>query len=114
MLFTDKEKCNYMIVYIRIFIAAYIKENRILYESFIFDEDLETFCLREVEAVDVECDNLQIIAVTNAFNIGVVIESLNNGKVETIKFPEDGKDIFINLLFRPGHYDILYTKEQCK
>jgi ubiquitin thioesterase protein OTUB1 len=67
------------------------------------------FCQREVEAVDNECDHIQIIAVTNAFNIGVIIESLNNQKVETIKFPEDGDKIFIHMLFRPGHYDILYS-----
>jgi ubiquitin thioesterase protein OTUB1 len=108
MIFADKEKCNYMIVYIRIFIASYIKENRILYENFIFDDDLDTWCLREVEAVDNECDHVQIIAVANAFNIGVVIENLNSNKVETMMFPEDAKNVFINMLFRPGHYDILY------
>ncbi len=72
-------------------------------------EDLDSFCLREVEAVDNECDQVQIIAVTNAFNIGVVIENLTNQKVETLKFPEDGSNIFISMLFRPGHYDILYA-----
>ena len=90
-----------------IIIQAYIKENRILYENFIL-EDIDSFCLREVEAVDNECDHVQIIAVTNAFNIGVIIENLTNQKIETMKFPEDSSDIFIHMLFRPGHYDILY------
>ncbi len=96
-----------MIVYIRIFIAAYIKENRILYENFI-DDNLDSWVAREVEAIDNECDHVQIIAVTNAFNIGVIIESLTNNGIETMKMPEDSQNIFIQLLFRPGHYDILY------
>jgi len=57
-LFQEKEKCMYMIVFVRIFISAYIKENRILYEGFI-EEDLDNFCLKEVEAVDRECDQVK-------------------------------------------------------
>jgi hypothetical protein len=44
-------------VFIRLFISAYIKENRILYEGFI-DEDIDSFCLKEVEALDRECDQV--------------------------------------------------------
>jgi hypothetical protein len=48
-----------MIVFVRIFISAYIKENRILYENFI-DMDLDRFCLTEVEALDRECDQVKL------------------------------------------------------
>lgn len=109
LLFSSKEKVNYMIAFVRIFISAYIKENRFLYENFIIDEDLDSWCRREVEPIDIEADNLQIIAVTNCFNVGVIIESLSEKKIETIKLPEEGNmNYFINLFFRPGHYDILY------
>lgn len=108
LLFSDKEKCNYLIAYIRMFIAAYIRQNRILYENFIL-EDLDSWVRRDVEPVDVECDHLQIIAVTNCFGVGVIIENLNEKKIETMKFPEEGCDYyFTKMLFRPGHYDILY------
>lgn len=110
ILFSDKEKGNYMIAFVRIYISAYIKENRLLYENFIFDEDLDSWCRREVEPIDVECDNLQIIAVTNCFNTGVLIENLTDKKIDTMKLPEEGCErYFIHLFFRPGHYDILYN-----
>lgn len=110
LLFSSKEKVNYMIAFVRIFISAYIKENRFLYENFIIDEDLDSWCRREVEPIDIEADNLQIIAVTNCFNVGVIIESLTEKKIETIKLPEEGcLNYFIHLFFRPGHYDILYS-----
>lgn len=86
-----------------------MKENSILYEGFI-DDSIEAFCLREVEPVDVEADHIQIIATTNAFEIGVIIEQLYEKKIDTIRFPEEGSEYFIKLFFRPGHYDILYDK----
>lgn len=110
ILFSDKEKGNYMIAFVRVYISAYIKENRLIYENFIFDIDLDTWCRREVEPIDIECDNLQIIAVANCFNTGVLIESLGEKKIETMKLPEEGCNrYFTHLFFRPGHYDILYN-----
>ena len=88
-LFSDKEKGNYLIVFVRLFIAAYLLENRILYVNFIFDEDFETWIHREVEAIDNECDQIQIMGIVNAFNVCVRIETLTPKSVDTMKFPED-------------------------
>ena len=52
------------------------------------------------------------MACVNFFDLGVKIEYLNKDKNELMKFPEDKdeKDIFINFLFTPGHYDLLYVQ----
>ena len=107
-LFENKEKGNYLIVFVRLFIAAYLKENKILYENFIFEQEFENWILKEVETVDNECEQIQIMAIVNAFDIGVTIEYLNSNNVDTITFPEGNNNNFIKLLYRPGHYDILY------
>jgi len=108
-LFKDKDKGNYLIYFIRFCIAAYLKENRALYEVYI-EGDFDTWIRKEVEAIDNEADQIQIMACVNYFDIGVKIEYLNKLKNEVVKFPEDKKDedIFIEVLFTPGHYDILY------
>ena len=108
-LFNNKEKGNYLIYFIRFIIAAYLKENRMLYEVYI-EGDFDTWIVKEVEAIDNEADQIQIMACVNYFEIGVKIEYLNKYKNEIMKFPEDKKDeeIFIEVLFTPGHYDILY------
>ena len=108
-LFMDKEKGNYLIYFIRFCIAAYLKENHLLYEVYV-EGDFESWIHKEVEAIDHEADQIQIMACVNYFDIGVKIEYLNPHKNEVVKFPEDKKDedIFIIVLFTPGHYDILY------
>ena len=108
-LFKDKEKGNYLIYFMRFCIAAYLKDNRQLYEMYI-EGDFDTWIRKEVEAIDNEADQIQIMAWVNYFEIGVKIEYLNKYKNEVVKFPEDKKDedIFIEVLFTPGHYDILY------
>ena len=99
-LFKDKEVGNYFIYFMRFCIAAYLKENSYLYEVYV-DGPFENWIINEVEAIDHEADQIQIMACVNFFDIGVKIEYLNPNK--------NDKDIFINVLFTPGHYDILYN-----
>jgi len=96
-----------MIVFVRMCISSFIKQNRFLYENFI-EEDLDSFCMREVEAIDRECDHVQINAITSYFGIGVNISNLAQSSVEKMSFSDNNDPIFINMFFRPGHYDILY------
>ena len=109
-LFSDKEKGNYLIYFIRFCIAAFLKENSFLYEVYV-DGAFENWITNEVEAIDHEADQIQIMACVNFFDIGVKIEYLHPYKNEVMKFPEDKPDdqIFITVLFTPGHYDLLYS-----
>lgn len=57
-----------------------------------------------------ESDHIHISALTAALGVGVCVEYMDRGKggqVNTHCFPEDTRP-FIHLLYRPGHYDILY------
>ena len=86
-----------------------MRENKTLHEVYI-EGDFDNRIRKDVEAIDNEADQIQIMACVNYFDIGVKIEYLNKHKNEVVKFPEDKKDedIFIEVLFTPGHYDILY------
>ena len=108
-LFSDNEKGNYMIYFIRFCLAAYLKENKDNYKSYI-EIDFDEWVRKEVEAIDHVADQIQIMACVNYFDVGVKIEYLNKFKNEVVKLPENKPDneFFIYLLFSPGHYDILY------
>ena len=108
-LFSDNDKGNYLIYFIRFCLAAYLKENKENYKSYI-EIDFDEWIRKEVEAIDHVADQIQIMACVNYFDVGVKIEYLNKFKNEVVKLPENKPDneFFIYLLFSPGHYDILY------
>jgi len=52
----NHEEAQYIIMYMRFMAATYLKVNAILFEDFL-GSDIASFCTREVEQVDVECDH---------------------------------------------------------
>ena len=66
--------------------------------------------LKEVEPMYRESDHIHIIALTSAINVPVCIVYLDRGnqdKVTEHNFPEESQP-FMFILYRPGHYDIIY------
>ena len=58
-----------------------------------------------------ESDHIHIIALTSAIGVSIRIEYMDRQSADHINhhdFPE-GSDPQVYLLYRPGHYDILYT-----
>lgn len=65
---------------------------------------------QEVEPMGKESDHIHIIALTSSLGVGVCIEYMDRGegdKVTSHHFP-DGSPPVLSLLYKPGHYDILY------
>lgn len=65
---------------------------------------------QEVEPMSKESDHIHIIALAQALNVSILVEYMDRGEGGTVNhhvFPEGG-DPRIFLLYRPGHYDILY------
>lgn len=57
-----------------------------------------------------ESDHIHIIALAGALDVAIRVEYMDRGagaSVTTHEFP-DGSQPKIWLLYRPGHYDILY------
>jgi ubiquitin thioesterase protein OTUB1 len=76
-------------------------------------EDIASFCAREVEPMGRECEQLQIIALCEFLGAKVKIEYLDgepfDGHLNAVDVNMDSSDTpAVTLLFRPGHYDILY------
>lgn len=76
------------------------------------DYSMIEFCHQEVEPMYKESDHIHIIAICKALNANVRVEYMDRAdgdKVMAHDFPERNKpNVF--LLYRPGHYDILYPK----
>jgi ubiquitin thioesterase protein OTUB1 len=83
------------------------------------NDNITDFCLKEVEPMDRECGMVQVLALAEMMNVTVAIEYLDGRPFKE----EEGLTVHefagedsdggtrrskVTLLYRPGHYDILY------
>jgi len=107
----------------RVMTAAQMKSNPDEYLPFVMAEnyhDVASFCSREVEPMAKECGMVQVAALAKCMGVKVIIEYMDGRMAEgeeklvnhVFGNEENGsaKDerMSITLLYRPGHYDILY------
>jgi ubiquitin thioesterase protein OTUB1 len=67
--------------------------------------------VKEVEPMYKESDHIHVIALTNATQMPASIVYLDRGDQQQAtkhNFPEDSSPE-ISILYRPGHYDIIYS-----
>ncbi|KAL1425903.1 hypothetical protein MTO96_018739 [Rhipicephalus appendiculatus] len=92
-IFNDQGYSDYIVVYMRLLTSGQLQKEG-----------------SEVEPMYKESDHIHVISLTRNLGVGVRIEYMDRGlggKVNTHDFPED-REPRIHLLYRPGHYDILY------
>lgn len=110
-LFNEQGYSDYMVVYLRLITSGQLKKEQEFYQNFIEGErSVEDFCHQEVEPMYKESDHIHIIALCSALNVGVRVEYMDRGEGSQViahNFPESTPPT-IHLLYRPGHYDILY------
>ncbi|RWS00110.1 ubiquitin thioesterase OTUB1-like isoform X1 [Dinothrombium tinctorium] len=109
--FNDQGISDYLVVFMRLVTSGHLRSNEEFFSNFIEGEKtVKEFCSHEVEPMYKESDHIHIIALTAATKVPVCINYLDRGqggKVTVHNFPE-GSSPRIHLLYRPGHYDILY------
>jgi ubiquitin thioesterase protein OTUB1 len=107
--FQDQGVADYLVVFLRILTSAELRKNAEFYSNFIEGEQsLEEFCQLEVEPMYKESDHIHIIALTTALAFGVRVVYMDRGMGGTHDFP-DGSNPTVHLLYRPGHYDVIYA-----
>lgn len=96
------------------FICSYaLQANPQDYEPYLPEgKSLLAFIKEQVEPTNCECDYLQCVALAKELGVGVVIEYLDqsSGPLNSHTMP-DGVTPHVFLLYRPGHYDLLYKTE---
>lgn len=120
--FNNIEVSSALVVHFRLLAAAYVKTHPEDYMPFIDDGEgttIEEYCNRQIEAFAVEADHLALSALVNAVGkaeLGVVYMDRSAGEDAvvhsfvpmTTTTTMTGEQIKIDLLYRPGHYDIFY------
>ncbi|GAX72818.1 hypothetical protein CEUSTIGMA_g273.t1 [Chlamydomonas eustigma] len=127
----DDMVSNMMVMFLRMVTSAEIQRRSDFFAPFImgmYDDVscVEVFCQRSVEVMGEESDHVHIVALSDALQVPIAVVYLdrsnvnrvNEGssevEVETYHFnPEPGASVLrscVSLLYRPGHYDILYQQ----
>ncbi|XP_062820973.1 ubiquitin thioesterase OTUB1 isoform X1 [Anolis carolinensis] len=109
--FNDQSTSDYLVVYLRLLTSGYLQRENKFFEHFIEGgRSIKEFCQQEVEPMCKESDHIHIIALAQALNVSILVEYMDRGEGGTTNphvFPE-GSEPKVYLLYRPGHYDILY------
>ncbi|XP_065346976.1 ubiquitin thioesterase otubain-like [Cloeon dipterum] len=110
-IFNEQGYSDYVVVYLRLITSGQLQKEAEFYQNFIEgDRGVKDFCHHEVEPMYKESDHIHIIALSSALGVGVRVVYMDRGvesEVIAHDFP-DGCQPRVNLLYRPGHYDILY------
>jgi len=115
MFFNEQSNSDYIVVYLRLVTSGQLREDSDFFLNFIEGgRSVEEFCLQEVEPMYKESDHIHIIALCTALDVGARVRYLDRGSSDEAiahDFPE-GCPTAIHLLYRPGHYDILYPIQE--
>jgi len=109
--FCDYGISNALVVYMRLLTALSLQQNEELYSPFLENgQTIKQFCSSEVEPMAKEADHLKIDALTKIFDIGLALEYLDLSPGNVCKFHQflPDKPQKVVMLYRPGHYDIIY------
>lgn len=113
-LLNEQGHSDYVVVYLRLITSQHLQERADFYQNFIEGNfSVVDFCRQEVEPMYKESDHIHIIAICSALEAGVRVEYMDRGDGDQViahDFP-DGCNPNVFLLYRPGHYDILYPNK---
>jgi len=109
------EECDdYIICWSRILTSTYLKRHQDEYSAFLTSHaSIADFCSKEVDPMKTEADNLQIIALSSFFAVPVCVLYLDRSEGDMavehrFESPEAAGVPPVYLLYRPGHYDLIY------
>jgi len=117
----NQEISSPVIVYLRFLSSTHLRLNPDLYGVFLeppYYDNVMLYCSQRIEAFGCDADHVGILALARAIKVGVDVSYLDRSDTgeEPIVYefrPDDWHegDEKVELLYRPGHYDILCHAE---
>ncbi|KAL3315390.1 OTU domain, ubiquitin aldehyde binding [Cichlidogyrus casuarinus] len=113
--FNDEALSNYFVVFMRLMVSSYIQSHVEDYKGLITTSPKE-WCQNEVEPVQREADSIHVSVIALATGFSILVENcqLSGDRLSNLVFPGSANEttpeaaISIKMLYKPGHYDLLY------
>ncbi|KAI9221273.1 peptidase C65 Otubain-domain-containing protein [Blastocladiella britannica] len=113
--FQVDEISNALVVIVRFAVSAYLQLHEDEYYPFVMDDadSMLQYCNHYVEAVGRDADHIHLTVVSKIFHVNFSVAYLDAGSstkatIHTFEGDDENKQDVIALLYRPGHYDLLY------
>ncbi|KAJ5153276.1 uncharacterized protein N7482_009754 [Penicillium canariense] len=117
--FNNEYKSNSVIMHFRLLTSAWMKLNPVRYQAFL-SLPLEQYCATEIDTVRTEIDEVGLQALVDGViegaGFGIEILYLDRSEGDAVTPHQLSSNCpsgaTIRLLYRPGHYDLIYRAEQ--
>lgn len=111
--FNETTTSNSIVQYLRLLTSAHLQNNADFFKNFVESTNLRVYCTQEVEAMAMECDHVDILALSEALGVSLHIVSMEgeDRQLAHHTIPE-GAQASMHLLYKTAHYDILYPYAQ--
>ncbi|XP_006165458.1 ubiquitin thioesterase OTUB2 [Tupaia chinensis] len=112
--FNDQSSSDRIVQFLRLLTSAFIRNRADFFRHFIDEEmDIKDFCTHEVEPMAMECDHIQITALSQALSIALQVEYVDemDTALNHHVFPEAAVPS-VHLLYKTSHYNILYAADK--
>nr|XP_020446465.1 ubiquitin thioesterase OTUB2 [Monopterus albus] len=108
-LFNEHKTSDSVVQYLRLLTSAHLRNHADFFCNFVESPDLHAYCHQEVEAMAMECDHVDILALAQALDICIHIVSMEGDEEKLAHhiIPE-GAEPSLHLLYKTSHYNILY------
>ncbi|XP_047466450.1 ubiquitin thioesterase OTUB2-like isoform X2 [Mugil cephalus] len=112
-LFNEQVTSNSVVQYLRLLTSAHLQNHAHFFGNFVEAPDLQVYCRQEVETMAMECDHVDILALSQALDVCIHIVSMEGDEEQLAHhiIPE-GAEPSLHLLYQTSHYNILYTQPQ--
>ncbi|XP_029453257.1 ubiquitin thioesterase OTUB2 [Rhinatrema bivittatum] len=108
--FNDQSCSDSIVQYLRFLSSAFLRNRADFFQHFVEDGmTIKDFCTQDVEPMAMECDHIQITALSQALEIPLQVEYVdeNATAINQHRFPETAIPS-VYMLYTRAHYSILY------
>lgn len=112
-LFNEQMTSDSVVQYLRLLTSAHLQNHADFFCNFVEAPNLQVYCHQEVEAMAMECDHVDILALSQALDVCIHIVSMEGDEQQLAHhiIPE-GAEPSLHLLYQTSHYNILYPRPQ--
>ncbi|XP_061698895.1 ubiquitin thioesterase OTUB2-like isoform X2 [Syngnathoides biaculeatus] len=107
-LLNDQMTSDNVVQYLRLLTSAHLQNHADDFRNFVEAPSLQVYCHQEVEAMGMECDHVDILALTQALDICIHIVSMDGEDEQLVHhIIPDGAEPSMHLLHHISHFSIL-------